>query len=79
MIHFKTFLIKASLIKVAPPVPPLTPRPDDKPLPKQPKKMRLAISKKVMTAGEYRKLLAAQLQAMAGMDNDDEIELMLNN
>ena len=74
-------IIKAGLIKVAPPVAPAPSAalPGQPPVPKQPKKMRLAISKKVMTAGEYRKLLAAQLQAMAGMDNDDEIELTLNN
>lgn len=74
-------IIKASLIKVAPPVMPAPSAalPGQPSVPKQPKKMRLAISKKVMTAGEYRKLLAAQLQGMAGMDNDDEIELTLNN
>jgi hypothetical protein len=74
-------IIKASLIKVAPiviAVPP-TITPGQPPAKKQPKKMQLAISKKVMTAGEYRKLLAAQIQGMAGMDNDDEIELTFNN
>jgi len=32
-----------------------------------------------MKAGEYRNILAAQIQAMAGMPNDDEVEVNLNN
>lgn len=55
------------------------PKPEDPKQPKQPKKMQLSITKKVMTTKEYKAILAAQLQAMAGMDNDDEIELTLNN
>ncbi len=55
------------------------PKPEDPEQPKQPKKMQLNITKKVMTAKEYKAILAGQLQAMAGMDNDDEIELTLNN
>ncbi|NGX85341.1 BREX system P-loop protein BrxC [Aequorivita sp. KMM 9714] len=47
--------------------------------PKQPKKLQLGITKKVMSAGEYRKLLAAQIQAMAGMPDDEEVEVTLNN
>ena len=55
------------------------PKPEDPEQSKQPKKMQLSITKKVMTAKEYKAILAGQLQAMAGMDNDDEIELTLNN
>ena len=65
-------MITGSFIKVAP----NPPNPDD---PKLPKKINLSIPKKVMTSKEYRSLLAGQLQAMAGMDNDDKIELTINN
>ncbi|OMP32280.1 BREX system P-loop protein BrxC [Mangrovimonas sp. DI 80] len=65
-------LIKGSFIKEAP-------KPSEPGQPKQPKKMQLGIAKKVMTAGEYRKLLAAQIQAMAGMPDDDEVEVTVNN
>tara|TARA_R110002050_G_scaffold158381_3_gene287676 strand:+ start:13540 stop:17139 length:3600 start_codon:yes stop_codon:yes gene_type:complete len=47
--------------------------------PKLPKKMKLGIEQKVMTAGQYRKILAAQIQGMAGMPDDDEVEVSLNN
>jgi hypothetical protein len=30
-----------------------------------------------MKTSEYRAILSSQLQAMAGMDNDDEIELSI--
>lgn len=46
--------------------------------PKQAKKIHLRVEKKVMKASEYKGILASQLQAMAGMDNDDEIELTIN-
>jgi hypothetical protein len=65
-------LIKGGFVKEAPPAP-------EPGKPKPPKKMQLAISKNVMTAGEYRKLLAAQIQGMAGMPDDDEVEVTLNN
>jgi hypothetical protein len=55
------------------------PKPKDPKQPKQPKKMQLTIIKKVMTTKEYKAILASQLQGMAGMDNDDEIELTLKN
>lgn len=64
-------LIKGNFIKKA-----LVPDLPDKP--KTPKKMQLTIGKKVMTAGEYRKILASQIQAMAGMPDEDEIEVNLN-
>jgi len=65
-------MIKGSFIKEPP-------QPSYPGQPKQPKKMQLGISKKVMTAGEYRKLLAAQIQGMAGMQDDDEVEVTVNN
>lgn len=46
-----------------------------KPEPGKPKQLQLTISKNIMSAKEYRSLLASQLQAMAGIDNDDLIEL----
>lgn len=55
------------------------PKPKDPKAPKAPKKMELTITKNIMSTKEYRALLAAQLQSMAGMDNDDEIELTVNN
>lgn len=61
-------MIKGSFVKEAP-------KPPTPGQPKQPKKMQLGIAKKVMTAGEYRKLLAAQIQAMAGMPDDDEVDV----
>lgn len=65
-------MIKGSFVKEAP-------KPQAPGQPKQPKKMQLGIAKKIMTAGEYRKLLAAQIQAMAGMTDDEEVEITLNN
>ncbi|GHC46777.1 BREX system P-loop protein BrxC [Ulvibacter litoralis] len=65
-------MIEGSFVKEAP-------TPTDPKKPKQPKKLQLNITKKVMTTSEYRKLLSGQLQAMSGMDNDDEIELTINN
>ena len=55
------------------------PKPEDPKKPKLPKKIHLTLSKRVMTTKEYRALLASQLQAMAGMSNEDEIELTINN
>lgn len=65
-------MIKGSFVKEAP-------KPSTPGQPKQPKKMQLGIAKKVMTAGEYRKLLAAQIQGMAGMADDEEVEVTINN
>jgi len=65
-------MITGSFVKEAP-------KPAEPGQPKAPKKLQLTIAKKVMTASEYKKLLSGQLQAMAGMDNDDEIELTINN
>ena len=41
----------------------------------QPKKVQFTINKKVMTAKEYRGLLAYQIQALAGVDNEQLIDL----
>ena len=65
-------LIKGSFIKTAP-------LPPDPAKPKKPKKIHLTVTKKLMTASEYKAILAEQLRAMSGMDNDDEIELTINN
>ncbi|MEN2282402.1 BREX system P-loop protein BrxC [Algoriphagus sp. SE2] len=65
-------LVKASFVKEVPPTP-------TSGKPKSPKKMNLTIDKKVMTAGEYRKLLASQIQGMAGMPDEDQVEVTLNN
>ncbi|TDD78560.1 BREX system P-loop protein BrxC [Flavobacterium caseinilyticum] len=43
--------------------------------PKQPKKVQFTIDKSVMTTKEYRAILAAQLQALAGIDNEEMIEV----
>lgn len=61
-------IIQSNFIKVAP-------KPEESDKPKAPKKIQFTVSKKVMTAKEYRNLLSGQLKALAGMDNDDEIEL----
>ena len=55
------------------------PAPADPDVPKPPKKLQLSIPAKVMTVSEYKKILAAQLQAMAGMPNDDKVEVNINN
>ncbi|WP_075603947.1 BREX system P-loop protein BrxC [Saccharicrinis aurantiacus] len=68
-------LISGSFIKEAP----KKTEPGEPEKPKQPKKMQFNIAKKVMTAGEYRNLLAIQIQAMAGMPDDDEVEVNVNN
>jgi hypothetical protein len=65
-------IIKGSFVKEAP----APPKPGE---PKKPKKISLSIPKKVMTTKAYRNILALQLQKMAGMDNDEEIEISINN
>jgi len=65
-------MIKGNFVKEAP--QPATPG-----TAKSPQKMQFTINKKVMKAGEYRKILAAQIQAMAGMPDDDEVEVNLYN
>jgi len=65
-------MIKGSFIKEAP-------KPADPGKSKQPMKMQLSLTKKVMTASEYRKILAGQIQAMAGMPDDDEVEVNVNS
>ena len=54
------------------------PDPDPK-TPPTPKKIEFKIDKKVMTTAEYRRLLSLQLQSLAGLDDDKEIELTINN
>jgi hypothetical protein len=43
--------------------------------PKQPKRMKLNLTKKIMKVSEYRKILASQIQEMAGLPDDDEVEV----
>lgn len=43
----------------------------------EPKKIRFKIDKKIMTSEEYRNILTQQLQSIAGMDNDEKIEIIL--
>ncbi len=65
-------IVKSSFIKEAP----KPPKPGE---PKPAKKVQFTVNKKIMKASEYRALLAAQIQGIAGMNNDDEIELTINN
>ena len=53
------------------------PKPAEPGKPKEPKKIQFSVPKQTIKVGDYRKLLAAQIQAMAGMDNDDEIDLTI--
>ena len=62
-------IIKGNFLKVAPPTP----------TPGAPKKVQLNIKNNVMTAKEYRGILASQLQSLAGLDNDEMIEITINN
>ena len=71
-------VLEASFVKEKPKQEPLV-QPGEAPKPKQPKKLQLTITKKVMTVSEYKQLLSAQLQAMAGMSNDENVEVTLEN
>ncbi|GEM55955.1 hypothetical protein FB1_21760 [Flavobacterium branchiophilum NBRC 15030 = ATCC 35035] len=62
-------IIKGNFLKVAPPAP----------TPGKPKKVQLNIKNNIMTAKEYRGILATQLQSLAGLDNDEMIEITINN
>ena len=46
--------------------------------PKEPKKVRLNLSKTKMSVGEYRTLLTSQLQALASSGDDEQIELTID-
>ncbi|MDG4950732.1 BREX system P-loop protein BrxC [Weeksellaceae bacterium KMM 9724] len=64
-------LLKSNFIKEKPdPVSPEV---------KTPKKLKLGVNKNVMTVLEYRNLLSAQIQAMAGMRNDEEVEVTITS
>lgn len=58
-------MIKGNFLREEPP----------KPLPGAPKKVQLNITNNVMTAKEYRGILATQLQALAGLDNEEMVEI----
>lgn len=64
-------VIKNSFVKEAP----KTLEPNE---PEQPRKIQLNVQEGVMTVGTYRQLLVNQIQAMAGMSEDKEIDLSLN-
>ena len=64
-------MIKSSFVKMAP-------TPTDPSKPKEPKKLKLSITKRVMKTSEYKKILSAQLQAMSGLLDDDEVEVNVN-
>jgi len=55
------------------------PKPTSPDQPREPKKLKLTIAKKVMKVGEYKKILTTQLQAMSGLGEDDEVDVTLNN
>lgn len=59
----------SSFLKVAPPEPKAG----------EPKKVNLNIDKNIMTVKEYKGLLATQIQALAGIDNDQLIDLTITN
>jgi len=71
-------LIIGNFIKERP-IEPSPGQPGEPSQPKKPKRINLKVDKKIMKTSEYRALLSGQLQAMAGMDNDDEIELTINH
>jgi DNA-binding transcriptional MerR regulator len=58
-------MIISNFLKVEPP----------KPKPGQPKKVQLNIPNNIMTAKEYRGILALQISALAGIDNEEMIEV----
>lgn len=69
-------IIESSFIKEAP--TPITVNegvPDQPPVPKQPRRVRLKVGSKRMTVQAYKSILTAQLSALAGANLDDEIEL----
>lgn len=65
-------VITGSFVKEAP-KPPVPGKPPE------PKKLKLTITKNVMKVSEYKKILTAQLHAMSGMKDDDEVDVNLNN
>ena len=65
-------IIESSFVKVAPPPPPPEGTPQK---PKAPKQLRFRVSNKAMSVQEYRLLLSTQLQSLAGLGDDEQIEL----
>ncbi|MGD9975902.1 MAG: hypothetical protein AB7S77_22830 [Desulfatirhabdiaceae bacterium] len=51
---------------------------DQLPAPKKPRKVKLTVETQEMTDGQYRKILSAQLQALVGLNEADEIELEID-
>jgi hypothetical protein len=73
-------ILQSSFITEAPKPEPDTGggSPDQPPAPKKPRKVKLSVQSQKMTAGEYRKVLSGQLQALAGLGDGDEIELEID-
>ena len=46
---------------------------------KSPRKVQLKIAKKVMKAKDYRQLLTDQIRNLAGVDNEDDVEVDVVN
>ena len=67
-------IVQSSFVKEKKPEP----TPGEPPRPKEPKKVRLNLSKTKMSVGEYRTLLTSQLQALAGSGDDEQIELTID-
>ena len=54
------------------------PKPEESGKPKEPKKVRLNITNKVMTVKEYRVLLSNQLKLLAGAGDDEQVEINID-
>ena len=67
-------VIRSSFVKEKSPEP----APGESPGQKEPKKVRMNITKTKMSVGEYRALLSKQLQALAGSSDDEQIELIID-
>ena len=74
------FVLKNNLVKERPVVAP-TPTPDAPAAaakaPPQPHQLELALPREAMTVKAYRSLLAQQIQALAGIDNDELVKVNL--
>jgi hypothetical protein len=78
-------IIQATLIREVPPIPPTPkdedgrptpPKPDDSdPKPQPPKQITVSIPKEKMKVSAYREWLKQELQKIASMSDEDEIEL----
>ena len=65
-------IVESSFVKVAPPPPSSDETPTQQKVPKQ---IRFSIPNRTISVQEYRSLLSSQLQVLASLSNDEEIEL----